>query len=273
MRLKLPETTIAAILLATVLLLTGVAIAGPVDSWPARPVNHVSDMAGMINSIDEMKLNDYLLELEQKTGAQFVVVTVESLEGESKEGFALAVAEHWKIGTKGRDDGLVFLLAKNERAYRFETGYGLEGILPDSFLGQIGRERLVPYMKEGKSSEGIYLTVLTVIDIIAKDKGVAISGMPEIKPMRRSHSGGGVGSLISMIVFFLIFSSIFGGARARSGYGMNRWRGGSLPFWAFLLGGMMGGGRGPRSGGGGFGGSFGGGMGGRFGGGGAGGNW
>jgi len=271
MHLKYAEKFSMA-LFAMLVLHSAAVFAGPVDSWPAKPDRYVTDMANLIDVSAEQQLNGFLQELEQKAGVQFMVVTIESLEGETKEGFALAIAERWKIGTKGRDDGLIFLLAQKERAYRFETGYGLEGILPDGYLGEVGRERLVPYMKEGRASEGIALTVLTVLGKISQDKGITISGMPELRSMR--SSSGGLGSLISIIIFFLVFSSLFGGARARSGHGLNRWRGGSMPFWAFFLGSMMGGGRGPRIGGGGGGfGSFGGGMGGGFGGGGAGGNW
>ena len=251
----------------------GDLFASPADDWPAKPARYVTDRAEMLDDRNETALNGFLQELEQKTGAQFVVVTVDTLAGESKEGYALALAEHWKLGQKGKDNGLLFLVAKNERKYRFEVGYGLEGILPDSYLGTVGRQRFVPLMKQGKSGEAILVASITVVQNIAEKAGVEISGMPKLRRLKRGNWTG----LIGPAFFFMIFmSSIVGGIARRSRYGASRWRGGHIPWWLFLIGGggYRGGGYrgGGGLGGGGFG-SFGGGMGGGFGGGGAGGSW
>ncbi len=251
------------------------AVEGPVSSWPSKPAKYVTDNAGMINATFAHELNGYLQELEQKTGVQFVIVTVKSLEGEPKENFALAIAEHWKIGRKGQDDGLIFLISEQDRVYRFETGYGLEGVLTDGFLGDVGRERMVPFFKKGEFQNGVAAASLTIIGELAKHNDVQITGMPKLKPLRRSR-GFGIGSIFNLLIFFGFMSSAFGGFRRRSRYGVNRWRGSSVPWWLFFLGGFGGGGGGfgggSGGGGGGFG-SFGGGMGGGFGGGGAGGSW
>ncbi len=243
------------------------AAAGPVDGWPSKPAYYVTDNAGMIDAQTRQTLNGYLQELEQKTGAQFVVVTVDTLGSETKESFALAIAEKWKIGRKGKDDGLVFLLAKADRKYRIEVGYGLEGLLPDGLTGQLARELLVPQMRKGNSSKGIADVVIAITEIIAKDKNVTITGMPKSN-RRHSRGGGGFddwGLLVVVlgIILFSIFASAGSGIRGGRG-GRGGWRGGG-PF----IGGFGGGGG--RSGGG-FGG-FGGGGGGSFGGGGAGGSW
>lgn len=122
---------------------------------PDKPYNHVVDLAGTINDDAESALNKYLLELEQKTTAQFVVLTINSLEGEPLEDFSINVAHNkWKLGQKGKDNGVLLLVSLQDRKYRFEIGYGLESILPDSLVGSIGREYLVPYFKQGDYSGG-----------------------------------------------------------------------------------------------------------------------
>ena len=258
------------------------AAAGPVDSWPAKPAYYVTDKANMIDAGMERALNGYLQELEQKTGTQFVVVTVPELKGVTKEEFALAIAEHWRIGRKGKDDGLVFLLAQKERKYRFEVGYGLEGFITDSWVGSVGRDLLVPRLKQGDSSGGIGASTIAITKAIADNAGVAITGMPKLRYSKRRGRGGSTAGLIFQLLFFGMFFvvPVIGGFRRRSAYARSRWRGSAIPWWVFLLLGGGGGGRyGGGSGRGGFGGggggfgSFGGGGGGSFGGGGAGGSW
>lgn len=233
---------------------------------PQQPANHVVDLAGIIEDSVEAQLDGYLLELEQKTTAQFVVLTVTSLEGDSIDAFSIATAhEKWKLGQKGKDNGALLVVAQDDKKYRFEIGYGLEGILPDSLVGSIGREYLVPNFRKGDYSAGIFSSALVIANKIASSEGVDITGMPKLQESRysgRSQRGGGIVSKI-LTVLFLIGAIILFIKNPRL-----------LLF--FLLASSMGGGR--RSGwggGGGFGGggSFGGGGGGGFGGGGASGGW
>ena len=236
---------------------------------PVQPFNHVVDIAGIINDDIEANLNKYLLELEQKTTAQMIVLTINSLEGESLEDFSLKVAhEKWRLGQKDKDNGVLLLVALQDRKYRFEIGYGLEGILPDSLTGSIGRDYLVPYFKNGDYSTGIFTAALAVINEIASNSGVEITGMPKLK--NRPYPSDAIErrkpnvlSIILTILFFIGLIYLF-------------IRHPRLLLFLFMIN-MMGGGR--RSGwggGGGFGGgggSFGGGGGGGFGGGGASGRW
>jgi uncharacterized protein len=218
-------------------------------SIPAKPLNHVVDLAGIIDANMETGLNRYLLELEQKTTAQMVILTINSLEGESIDDLSLRIAhDKWKLGQKGKDNGVLLLVSLKDRKYRFETGYGLEGTLPDSLVG-------------------ITAAALVVINTIAGDAGVEIAGMPKLRTRSGSPYNGrkrreptllgkvlGVLFFIGMIYMFIKHPRLF---------------------MLFLMMNMLGGGR--RSGwggGGGFGGgSFGGGGGGGFGGGGASGGW
>lgn len=227
---------------------------------PDKPLNYVVDLAGIINDNVEANLNRYLLELEQKTTAQMIVLTINSLEGESIEDLSIEIAHNkWKLGQKDKDNGVLLLVAFQDKKYRFETGYGLEGILPDSLAGSIGREYLVPYFRKGDYSTGIVKATLVVINIIASDAGVEISGMPKLRARSPSveRKKPTFLSIIFTILFFIgmIYLAI---KHPRL-------------FMFLLIMSMMGGGR--RGGWGGSGGGFGGGGGGGFGGGGASGGW
>jgi len=238
--------------------------AGLAAKIPATPANPVVDLAGIIDDAIETKINRYLRELEGKTTAQMAILTVKSLEGQTIEEFSLTVAhDQWKLGQKGKDNGVLLVVALNARKYRIEVGYGLEGVLPDSLVGGIGREYLVPYFKRGDYSTGIYAATLVIANKIASDAGVKISGMPAVQKTdpvkKRKGTSNPFGKIISL-VFFLIMLILFI-KNPRS-------------FLTLLLLSSMGGRRGHWGGsGGGFGGGGFGGGGGGFGGGGASGGW
>ncbi len=236
-------------------------------SIPAMPSKYVVDLAGIIDEPTENSLNGYLEELEQKTTAQFIILTINSLDGESIEDFSINIAHNkWKLGQKGKDNGLLFLIAFKDRKYRMEVGYGLEGILPDSLVGSIGRNILVPYFKKGAYSKGIYTAAVVMADKIAADAGVKITGMPRVRqryqPERQRKPAGFFSTVLTIIFFVIMFILFLKNPKL---------------FLLFFLFSSMGGRRGSWGGGGGFGGggfgSFGGGGGGGFGGGGASGGW
>ncbi len=237
---------------------------------PDKPFNHVVDLAGIINDDVETNLNSYLLELEQKTTAQMIVLTANSLEGESLEDFSLKVAhEKWKLGQKGKDNGVLLLVSLQDRKYRFEIGYGLESILPDSLVGSIGRDYLVPYFRKGEYSAGIFTATLAVINIIASDSSVEITGMPKLRNRpspydTRERGKPNILSVLLTILFFigLIYMFIRHPRLLLLLLAMNMLGGGRRGGWGGGGGGFGGGG-----------GSFGGGGGGGFGGGGASGSW
>jgi len=251
------------------------------------PQHYVEDRANVINAEHERALNGVLQELEQKTGAQYIVLTVQTTGGVPIEQFAIELAhDQWKLGQKGKDNGLLFVLALKDKRWRFEVGYGLEGSVTDQFCGRTGREVLVPYLRAGDASRGIYEANLRVVQKIAGQAGVTLTGMPNLPrrtaPVaRRSSRRRGLPCCSS--VFFLLMMLLFIGGR---GGGMRGGLGGWL-FWPLLFGGFgrYGGyGRSGSYGGGSFGGSFGGfggggfggfggGGGGGFGGGGASGGW
>ncbi|MDT8301058.1 MAG: TPM domain-containing protein [Sedimentisphaerales bacterium] len=261
------------ILIAALLIISSATTSGQAATDLQKPSHYVEDYANVINASQERSLNGILQELEQKTGAQYIILTVVTMGGMSIEQFSIELAEKWKLGQKGKDNGMLFVLAKNDRKWRFEVGYGLEGFITDQYCGRVGREVLVPYLKKGNYSEGIYQANLTIVQNIATKAGVALTGMPKMAPIgsqrRNVRRGLPCCSILPVLIFmFLIFG---GGGRGR---GMGLWF--FLPFMLGGFGGHGGYGRSGSFGGGSFGGSFGGfggGMGGGFGGGGASGGW
>jgi len=231
---------------------------------PEKPLRYVVDLAGLVDDVTENRLNRYLHELEQKTTAQMVILTIPSLDGESIEDFSIKIAhDKWKLGQRGKDNGVLFLISVKDRKYRIEVGYGLEGVLPDSLAGTLGRQVLAPYFKKGAYSEGVFATALVMANKIAEDAGVTITGMPTVKydtgQAGRDKFGGPFNSIIGIVLLIILVFLFIKNPR--------------LLMMLFLVS-MMGGRRGSWGGGGGFGGgSFGGGGGGGFGGGGASGGW
>jgi uncharacterized protein len=223
---------------------------------PAVPRDYVTDLAGVVPPETQSRLNSYLQELEQKTGAQVLVLTVASLDGQSIEEFAFSTKEQWRLGRKGRDNGLLIVVAVQDRKYRFEVGYGLESVLPDSMVGTIGREYLVPYFRKGDYGGGITAATLAVVSVIAGHESVQITGM---RSVQRPQGAGKPLSKLQLLFFgfiavvllilcithprqclFLMMASSIGG---RSG----GWSGGGGGFG----GGSFGGGGGGSGGGGG----------------------
>ena len=120
-----------------------------------EPSSWVNDFAGVISPEYKEKLNYLIEELKQKTTAEIAVVTINSIAPYDEKEYARLLFDNWKPGKKGKDNGVLVLLAIKERRWRIETGYGVEGILPDGLCGDIARNYMVPYFKVGKYSEGL----------------------------------------------------------------------------------------------------------------------
>lgn len=273
---------------ALVLLLVGIiaifslsmAKAEKIDDLP-KPQNYVSDFAEVLSPDMEQRLNAFCSRLDHQAKAQIAIVTIKSLDGEDIDDYTVRLEEKWKVGKKGTDRGVIFLFAIQDHKRRIEVGYGLEGILPDAKVGEIGRS-MVPSLREGDYDQAIASGVRQVGEIIAADAGV------DLKAPRSAGQQGRPLSLIAVLVIFfiiiavifvigLIISALGGGRRGGGGGGLGGFLFGM--FLGSLLGGDRRGGRDDWRGGGGFGGGdggdsgFGGFGGGSSGGGGASGDW
>lgn len=216
----------------------------------------VVDLAGVLSSADQAKIAASLIQFQQTVGPQLQVLVVPSLEDESIEGYSIKVVDKWKLGAKGKDDGVLLLVATENRKVRIEVGRGLEGDLPDVIAGRIIRTGIIPFFKQGQTGAGI----LVGLGMIAESVGGKLENVPAPRLRKEKRSTGGLGYLL-FIGLFLI-GPLFG-RRRRGGVGS-----------ALLSGLLMGAAMSGRRGGGGFGGGgFGGGGGGGFSGGGASGSW
>jgi len=244
------------------------ALAGVDEIGPA-PQTYVEDRAGVIDSDTRNKLIGLLQELEQKTGARIIVLTVKTTGGQDINSYAFERADKWKFGANQKSASVLMAVAVGDRKYFTEVGYDYEGILPDGFVGEVGRKYFVPNFRANRYGQGIYEGTAALAGKIAQEKGVTLSGMPKLPKSVGVRTIPCCGGFLPLILFFIFFS-LFSNRRSRG-----------LLFWGLLAGSMLGGGRGGYGGGGfgggGFGGggfgSFGGGGGGGFGGGGAGGSW
>jgi len=245
-----------------------------------RPQGYVTDLAGVIDPATRQKIELLATEVQQKTGAQIAVVTVNSLEGQTREDYAVALYKHLGIGAKGKDNGVLILIAPKERQYRIEVGYGLEPVINDARAGDIGRD-MVPDLRKGDYSAAALTAATGVAQFIAADAGVQLTGLPKRAARPPSREAPWWLPFVLFGGFFLLIRALAragrrgGGPRAGGGGGM-----GSVLPWMLLgsgmgRGGSWGGGWGGSSGGwgGGGGGGFGGFGGGMSGGGGAGGGW
>jgi uncharacterized protein len=248
-KVKILSLLVVALLM---LLTTGNVFAA--DKYPA-PRGAVNDFANVIDAENAAKIDALAREVLEKTGTAVVVATVETIgENEDYTMYANGLYQAWGIGKKGEDKGVLIFLTVKERKIRIETGYGVEGILPDGLVGEILDKYVVPFLKEGNYGKGLYNAMYACSAYIAKDANVQLTGSPApYRPHNRAQQKGV--NVFGLIFFFIAAVLLLGTRKGRE----------MLP-WILLL--FLSGGRG--GGGGGFGGGFGGFGGGMSGGGGAG---
>lgn len=164
------------------------------------PTGWVNDFANVFNVEHKTKLTALIEELREKTGAEIIVVTVSSIAPYDEKEYARLIFDNWKPGKKDKDNGVLVLLAITERRWRIETGYGLEGILPDGKCGEIGRNYMAPYLKQGRYGEGIYSGVLQISKIIAENSHAELSNIKNARTKGISSTAG------PMMFFLPIFS-------------------------------------------------------------------
>jgi len=234
--------------LALCLLVLSVGADGP--NFPALG-GRVVDQAGLLNAEVERDLAGRLAGLEKQTGVQGVVATVSSLDGYTIEEYANRLARQWALGQAETNNGVLLLIAPNERKVRIEVGYGLEGELTDALASRIIHEQILPWFRTGRFESGIIKGTEAMIGVLGGQPLPAPSGRPATVAL---NSVEGALYLVLAIGVFILFSKmrdvgVSGVGRRRRGLYQSGWGGGTY-----------GGGGGFRSGGfGGGGGSFGGG--------------
>ena len=284
-----------AALAMTVLLLFAAPAAA--QTFPEL-TGRVVDQANLLSPAQEVDLTAKSEALERQTGRQFVVATVNGLQDRTIEDYGYQLGRHWGIGREGEDDGVILLVAPNEKKVRIETGYGAEGFLPDILAGRIIRNDILPKFRNGDMAGGIVAGADAIIQQMSLPPEEAQQNVEQAQSQEaaREKEGAGFVPIIfwGMVIGFVLLSMArrAGGRRYRyhgEGKGKRKRRGAGFDAGdaAIILWGLSelaqasrkgrssgwggGGGFGGWGGGGGFGGFSGGG--GSFGGGGASGSW
>jgi uncharacterized protein len=293
----------AIVFIAALVLLALTTVARGVTWDPQREAQqpipalsaHVTDLTGTLSASERQALEAKLSDWETKTTNQLAVLIVPTTKPETIEEYSIRVAETWKIGQKGKDNGAIFLIAKNDKQMRIEVGYGLEGDLTDVAARRIIGDTVAPFFSQGKFAAGINAGVDRIIAVVG-GTDIAASSPPPRRP-RSSHWDFGTIAVLLLVavpaigaVLRSIFGNVGGSLAGGAVVGAATWLiAGSIVFGAIaaivalvvIAFSSFGGGRGPGMwfpGGGGSGGGFGGGGGwsgggGGFGGGGASGGW
>ena len=178
----------------------------PAQAAPQFPAltGRVVDEAGMLSAATQSRLAALLQQNENSSSNQLVVVTVKSLQGYAIEDYGYQLGRHWGIGQKGLDNGVLLIVAPNERKVRIEVGYGLEGTLTDALSSNIIQAVILPRFRQGQMEQGVIDGTRAIL--------AAIAGTYEVK--KSSRSGSGARSSSSAFDFFgtaVILSMIFGG--------------------------------------------------------------
>jgi uncharacterized protein len=184
---------------------------------------HVNDDADMLSPATARQLEALLTQFEQQESTQIVVLTIPSLEGDSLEDFSIRLAEAWKIGQKGLDNGAILLIAKNDRKIRIEVGYGLEGRLTDLMAGRIIRNVIAPQFRSGRFDQGISDGVAAMIATV---KGEFSGADIPRKPSQKQQG-------FPLIAFFALFFLINALGR------VSRWMGASAGAVLFPIAGSL----------------------------------
>lgn len=176
----------------------------PIPPLAAR----VTDLTGTLTADQRTMLEARLARIEREKGAQIAVLLLPTTRPETIEQFGIRLAESWKLGRKGIDDGVIVILAKDDRAVRIEVGYGLEGVIPDAVAKRIIEERIVPRFRSGDFSGGL----MAVVDAL----GLLIGGEALPPPRGGSAAGaaGGTDWPLPLMFFLAIIArflrSLFG---------------------------------------------------------------
>jgi len=169
----------------------------------------VNDLAGILASDRAQALDERLAAFERETGHQIAVLTIPSLQGDSLEDFSIRVAEAWKIGQKGFDNGAILLIVRDDHKLRIEVGYGLEGVLPDAIASRIIREVIVPRFRENDYSGGIEAGLDAIMRVTRGEP------IPKNARAGTRRNTSGVSPLFTVLTLTALLSLFIGMAQRR----------------------------------------------------------
>lgn len=222
------------ILGAAVVLAALIAAASDVPYLTGR----VTDNAEILSASVRKSLTEQLKAHEDRAGNQIAVLTVSSLDGESIEEYAEAVFKEWKLGQKGKDNGILVVVAPHDRRMRIEVGYGLEGTIPDSLAGSIIRNAMTPRFKSGDYDGGIEAGISAILTVLENGKAPDFGSDAEVETKTSLFSGGAPDIPLTERILFgaFIFGiiglfTVIGVLTPRTGWFLYFFL---IPFWAMF---------------------------------------
>lgn len=245
------------------------SITGFAQDFPAKPNTLVNDYTGTLSADQIQQLERKLVAFDDSTSIQVAIAILKSVGEYDINDYALQLGRKWGVGTKGKDNGVMIVVALGDRKIAIQTGYGVEGVLPDMYTRRIIDNDIKPYFKAGEYYKGLDAGTNS---IIAYTKGEYKNDKPKVA--KNGKGGSGIIIVIIIVVVIVILLKRGGGGGGGSQVIGGRGVADAL-FWSMLLGGGRGSGGSGWGGGssGGGGGGFGGFGGGSFGGGGSSGSW
>jgi uncharacterized protein len=188
---------VAALFLAACAFAADPPSGGPQPVPPLRA--RVTDLTATLSAPEQQALDAKLADWEARTSNQLAVLLVPSTAPETIEEYAIRVADAWKIGQKGKDNGAIFVIAKNDKRMRIEVGYGLEGALPDVTARRIIGDTVAPLFSKGQFAAGINAGVDRIIGVVSGEEPA-----PAEQPRRRASSGGFDFGTLAIILLFAV---------------------------------------------------------------------
>jgi uncharacterized protein len=243
-------------LLALVFVFSLAAHAEPIAQL--KPTGYVNDFAHVLDANTVAQMDDICRQIDEKAHAQIAVVTVHSLDGSDIESYAVDLFHQWGVGSKSTNRGVLVLYAIDDRRARVEVGYGLEPILPDGKVGGFQREA-IPFIRSSDYNKALLLVTSRVAGVIAQDAGIQLTNaqaeVPAAQPAEQPGGGISLGGIVVIgivilivlatplrsVLFWIIFSQIFGGGRG-GGWGGGGFGGGGGGGFGGFGGGSSGGG-------------------------------
>lgn len=183
-----------------------------IDSIPSpTSYKYLNDYVGVINDSDVKNIISIGKELEDKTGAQAVVVVIDSTNGVPIEDYAIKLFRNWGIGQKNKDNGLLILLAVNDKAWRVEVGRGLEGAIPDALSNRVMESIAKPSFINDNYGEGLLKSYSVFSDYIATEYGTTLNKslnvtLPNTNSNTKRNAGFGGGIIVTLLLLDIIFN-------------------------------------------------------------------
>ena len=174
----------------------------------------VVDTTGTLDAATKLQLEQQALALQQRKGSQLQVLMIPSTQPEDIESYAVRAFESFKLGRKGVDDGVLLVVAKDDRKVRIEVGYGLEGAIPDIAAGRVIQEYMVPKFRQGDYAGGVVDATAQLVKLVDGEP------LPEPVASNATSTGNGIDIVLALMAAFLVASimgSVFNGSRLPAG--------------------------------------------------------